>query len=100
MSNVPKDTPTPAPTAKTFGVPRQRFASVADAHAVFEVIAAVPTVLVIGLPVLPLDTITLSVIVSVAATALVGSPIAGLVEDSADCIAQQLVCVSGSWRQQ
>jgi hypothetical protein len=100
MSNVPKDTPTPAPTATTFGVPRQKLASVADAHAVFEVIAAVPTVLVIGMPVPPLDTTTLSAIVSVAATALVGSPIAGLVEDSADVIVQQLVCVSASWRQQ
>jgi hypothetical protein len=100
MSNVPRDTPTPAPTATTFGVPRQRFASVADAKAVFEVIPAVPTVFVIGMPVLPPDTTTLSVIVSVAAIAVVGSPIAGLVEDSAAVFVQQLVCVSASWRQQ
>jgi hypothetical protein len=100
MSNVPRDTPTPAPTAIIFGVPRQSVASVADAHVVFEAVAAVPALLVIGMPVLPLDTIALSVIVSVMAAALVGSPIAGLAVDRTAVSVQQFVLVSSSSRQQ
>jgi hypothetical protein len=100
MSDVPKDTPTPAPTTTMFGVPRQSFASVADAHVVFEAATAVPTARVIGKPVLPLDTTTLSVIVSVMAPAWVGGPIAGLTDDRTAVSLQQFIVVSPSSRQQ
>lgn len=100
MSNVPRDTPTPAPTATMFGVPGRSLASVADAHVVFEAAAAVPAALVIGMPVLPLDTPTLNVIVSVMAAAMVGCPIGELAVDSTAVSLQQFVVVSFSSRQQ
>lgn len=102
MSSVPRETPTPAPTGVL--IPGQAFASVADAHVVFEAAAAMPTVRVIGRPVLMLDTtILLSVIVSVLAAALVGIPIAGVAVDSAVVlvvVSQQFILVSASARQQ
>ena len=86
MSNVPKDTPTPAPTAIVFAVPGQIFASV----------AAVPT----RKPVLPLDTAALNVTLSVLVAAWVGNPIAETVDDSAAVMLQQFVVVSACSRQQ
>ena len=85
MSNVPRDTPTPAPTATMFGVPGQSLASVADAHVVFEAAAPVPAALVI---------------VFVMAAAMVGSPIAEVVVDSTVVLLQQFVLVSPASRQQ
>jgi len=83
-----------------FGVPGQSLASVADAHVVFEAAAAVPAALVIGMSVLPLDTPTLNVIVSVMAAAMVGCPIAELVVDSTAVSLQQFVLESPAPRQQ
>ncbi len=60
MSDVPRETPTPTPTAMVFEVPGQDVVSFAEAHIVFEAAAVVTTVLVIGRPVLPLDTTTVS----------------------------------------
>ena len=101
MSDVPKDTPTPAPTATIFEVPGQDFASFAEAHILLEAAAVVITVLVIGRPVLPFDTTALSVIVSVtAAMALVGNPSGEVVVDRAAVLLQQFVVSSPSARQQ
>ena len=90
----------PAPTAIVFEVPGQRFASVAGLHVVFEAAAAVLALLVIGRPVLPLDTATLNVTVSVTAAALVGSPIGEVVVDSDTVSLQQSVVSSPCARQQ
>ena len=75
-------------------------ASVAENHVAFEAAAAFVTVLVVGRPVLPLDTTTLNVIVSVVRAAFVGSPIAEEVVDSAAVSSQQSVVVSACARQQ
>ena len=89
MSNVPRDTPTPAPTALIFEVPWQYFASTADAHVGFEAAAAVVTALVVRMLTLRIDTATLDVTVSVMAAAVVGSPSAGTVDDSDAVLLQQ-----------
>ena len=89
MSNVPRDTPTPAPTAIVFEVLWQCSASTADAHAGFEAAAAVVTALVVGRLVLLLDTATLNVTVFVVAATRVGNPSAEEDDESAAVLLQQ-----------
>ena len=100
MSNVPRDTPTPAPTAIVFEVPWQRSASMVDAHVGFEAAAAVLNTLVVEMLVLPLDSTTLNVTVSVMAAACVGNPSALAVDDSPAVSLQQFSFGSLGSRQQ
>ena len=99
MSNVPRDTPMPAPTATTFEVPWQRSASTADTHVGFEVAVAAFTAPVVRTLVLPLDITTLNVIASVMVAARVGSPSAETVVDSAAVSLQQFAVTLGERQQ-
>ena len=89
MRNMPRDAPTPAPTAIVFEVSWQCFASTADAHVGSEAAATVLTALVVRTLVLPLDITTLNVTVFVVAAAWVGSPSAEIDDESAAVLLQQ-----------
>lgn len=94
MSSVPRDIPTPAPTAIVFEVPWQGSASTADAHVGFEAAVVVLTALIVERLVLLLDTTTPEVTVSVIVAAGVGSPSAETVDDSDAVLLQQFVSVA------
>lgn len=102
MSDVPKEIPTPPPTAIMLEVSGQIFASVVDdGHMVF---AAAPIVCIVReceMMMILLETALLEeIIVFVMSAAWVGSPIAEVVLDNTAVLLQQFVLVSPASRQQ
>lgn len=100
MSDVPKDIPTPPPTAIMLGVPGQIFASVVEEHMVVEAATIVFIVREFEILMLSLDTALLSVIVFTMTAAYVGSPIGEVVVDNTAALLQQFVLMSPASRQQ